>query len=144
VAEKQGKASEQIAGAAEAANVPQAAVTGEGEPVKSSVTARVVGKAEPNSQAKVEVRGLRDAEGNELPVITFDPANNDGVPADATGTVPQWSLDGLVESLIPMAVRAEDRADLIERYGPKRASRAAGPRPSISEEEAAREAGANG
>jgi hypothetical protein len=144
VADKQEKSSERIAQAAEAANVPQAAVTDAGEPARGSVTAAVIGKTAPNEQAKVEVRGLRDAAGNELPAITFDPANNDGVPADASGTVPQWALDGLVESLVPMAVREEDRTALIERYGPKRASRAAGPRPSLEGDEAARESGVNG
>lgn len=115
-------ASADVADVAEQANVPQMATDDEGQPVTSKVTATQVGKAEPNSQAKVEVKGLTDQHGTELGTLTFDPANNDGVPADASGTVPAWSLDALATSLVPLAARDEDRASLIARAGPKRRS----------------------
>jgi hypothetical protein len=112
---------------AERTNVPQAAVDESGDVVRGTVTARVVGTPTPGEQAKVEVRGLVDNAGESLPTLTFDPANNDGVPADGNGVVPRWSLEGLIDSLVVRAVRVEDRDELVTRYGPKRVSRAVEP-----------------
>jgi hypothetical protein len=113
-------ASASTAEVAESANVPQVATDDEGQPVTGKVTATQVGKAEPNEQAKVEVKGLTDQHGNELPTLTFDPERNDGVPTGADGIVPAWSLEGLARSLVVMAARDEDRAALIARAGPDR------------------------
>jgi hypothetical protein len=129
MAEKRGdkETSANVVDVAERVNVPQAAVDESGDVVRGTVTARIVGTPEKAGQAKVEVRGLVDNAGEALPTLTFDPANNDGVPADGNGVVPRWSLEGLIDSLVPLAVRVEDRDDLIARFGPKRVSRAVEP-----------------